>query len=712
MATTKVTTDNIDLSGNTGALEVPTGTTAQRPGSFGVDFLVVAGGGGGGGWFRGGGGGAGGLRTSYGSTSGGGSSAETQLTLVESTNYTVTVGAGGAGGVYQQNGTNGDDSQFGTVTSKGGGGGSYYGTVNANAGGSGGGSAGYTSTTGSPGAGETNQGFAGGQGQAGNPQSGGGGGGAGAVGQAGGGAATSGDGGDGINSLILPYTEAGTAGVGEQISGSEVWYAGGGGSGGYELGNDSIPGKGGGGEGGWTVGAPYADGSSGTDGTGGGGGGSGGSTGYAGTGGTGGKGVVILRYPSSATLSKTGTLTESTGSPFTEGSDKISVFTSGDGTVSFADASNSATEGEMRENTTTGKMEIYTGSTGWRALQQTGQDVGINPSSNFNTVLYTGDSSTQAITVGFKPDWVIVKSRTQGYEPTVFDTVRGALERIRTSSSTSEDTKTGSLTSFDTNGFTTGNYAGMNNSGQSFVAWCWKAGGNSNTFNKDGTGYATATAAGLTTGTITPTGSSVGTETGFSIIKYTANGVVGATIPHGLGAAPDLYIIKALDSTRNWVVGTWMIPNTTILQLDLDAAVATYDAWDSTYPDANNVTVSAANTVNASGDYIMYCFRSIPGYSQIGFYNGTDVTSGNKIYTGFKPAWLMVRNISTSKYWYIVDNKRSTTNPRNKELYFNVDDTEATMDSVSFFDYGFELVTTDSGYNDIGNKYLFMAFSE
>ena len=58
-----------------------------------------------------------------------------------------------------------------------------------------------------------------------------------------------------------------------------------------------------------------------------------------GGGGDGGKGVVILRYPNSATLSKTGTLTESTGSPFTEGSDKISVFTSGDGTISFADAS-------------------------------------------------------------------------------------------------------------------------------------------------------------------------------------------------------------------------------------------------------------------------------------------------------------------------------------------------------------------------------------
>ena len=701
MATTKVTTDNIDLSGNTGALEIPTGTTTQRPGVSNLDFLVVGAGGGVYGYDSPGGGGGGGVRTSYGSQSGGASSPESKFSFdtTGTTSYTLTVGEGVSK-------LNGEDSVFGSITSLGGGyGGAYDGSSSIRTGGdgaSGGGGTGGGSYA--AGAGTTGQGFAGGNGVVGAPAyPGGGGGGSGGLGQTAPSGSVLGNGGIGTVVNILPYGTASTINVGE-VSGTDVYYGGGGG------GNSSVTASGG--TGGLGGGADAPNSSSVVDGTiNTGGGGAGGIYPVTGVYAKGGSGVVILRYSSDFTLGKTGTLAEASGSPFTDGSEKISVFISGDGTVNFTGGS-AAVEGALRENTTTGKMEIYTGSTGWRALQQTGQDVGVTPSNNFNTVLYTGDSSTQAITVGFKPDWVIVKSRTQGYEPTVFDTVRGALERIRTSSDTSEDTKTGSLTSFDTNGFTTGNYAGMNNSGQSFVAWCWKAGGNSNTFNKDGTGYATATAAGLTTGTITPTGSSVGTETGFSIIKYTANGVVGATIPHGLGAAPDLYIIKALDSARNWIVGTWMIPNTTILQLDLADAVATYDAWDSTYPDANNITVSNANPVNASGDYIMYCFRSIPGYSQIGFYNGTDVTSGNKIYTGFKPAWLMVRNISTSKYWYIVDNKRSTTNPRNKELYFNVDVTEVTMDSVSFFDYGFELVTTDSGYNDIGDKYLFMAFSE
>ena len=156
-------------------------------------------------------------------------------------------------------------------------------------------------------------------------------------------------------------------GVGEQISGTEVWYAGGGAGGAYSSGNVTIPGKGGGGDGTPTTGYP-GNGAPGTDNTGGGGGGaSGEAPPTSGVGGDGGDGVVILRYPSSATLNKTGTLVESTGSPFTitasETNDtKVSVFISGDGTINFSDATNTVAEGTMRENTTTGKMEVYTGT--------------------------------------------------------------------------------------------------------------------------------------------------------------------------------------------------------------------------------------------------------------------------------------------------------------------------------------------------------------
>ena len=712
MATTKVTTDNIDLSGNTGALEIPTGTTGQRPGVSNLDFLVVAAGGGVFGYDSPGGGGGGGVRTSFGSQSGGASAPESQFTFdtTGATSYTVTVGAG----VQKQNG---EDSVFADITSLGGGyggGGDGSGATPYNGadGGSGGGGTGggYFAV----GSGTTGQGFAGGNGLVAlNSYPAGGGGGSGAIGQTAPNGNTLGNGGIGTIVNILPYGTAGTINVGE-VSGTDVYYGGGGG------GHSFLTASGGGGTGGLGGGADSPNGSgnnyqnvNGTDNTG--GGGSGAVYPVTGVYPRGGSGVVILRYSSDFTLNKTGTLVEASGSPFTVSDEKISVFISGSGTVNFTGGS-AAVEGMLRENITTGKMEVYTGAAGWRALQQTGQDAGITPSNNFTTNLWSYQAAPHNIVTGFQPDFVWIKDYQKCCEPHIsFDSVRGTGEYLLPNSNNAEATNSTTLTSFNTTGFTLGtdtvglvNYSGRGD----YVGWSWKAGGNSNTFNKDGTGYASASAAGLTTGTITPTGSSVGTETGFSIIKYTADGNAGATIPHGLGAAPDLYIIKALDDVRNWVVGTWMIPNTQILQLDLQDAPATYDAWNSTYPDANNITVSAANTVNSSGNYIMYCFRSIPGYSQIGYYIGTDVTSGNQIYTGFKPAWLMVRNISTSKYWYIIDNKRSTTNPRNKILYANTTSTEDTLDAVNFLDYGFELVTTDSGFNNKNEKYLFMAFSE
>ena len=159
------------------------------------------------------------------------------------------------------------------------------------------------------------------------------------------------------------------------------------------------------------------------------------------------------------------------------------------------------TEGMIRENTTTGKMEVYTGTTGWRALQQTGQDVGITPSSNFTTNLWSYQAAPNNIVTGFQPDFVWIKDYQKCCEPHIsFDSVRGAGEYIQPNSSNAEVTNNTTLTSFNTTGFTLGtdtvglvNYSGRGD----YVGWSWKAGGNSNTFNKDGTGYASASAAGL-----------------------------------------------------------------------------------------------------------------------------------------------------------------------------------------------------------------------
>ena len=296
---------------------------ALRLPPFDVDYLVVAGGGASNS-HNGGGGGAGGLRTSYGSTSGGGASAESSLSITALTNYTVTVGSGGTqDDAYAPTSANdGNDSVFSTITSIGGGAG---GTRTSDAsgaardGGSGGGGGSYSSGGYLAGSGTSGQGYNGANGVDGGNYQGGGGGGASAAG-------TVPNGGAGLSVNILNATNSATASIGE-VSGSNVYYAGGGGAG-----ANSSPGSGGiGGGANGVAGTAMNNGAAST-----GGGGGGGALNGTVSGGNGGSGVVILRYPSEFTAAIGSGITEASGSPFTEGSEKVSVFTAGTGNISFS----------------------------------------------------------------------------------------------------------------------------------------------------------------------------------------------------------------------------------------------------------------------------------------------------------------------------------------------------------------------------------------
>lgn len=299
--------------------------TALAPPTISVDYLVVAGGGGAGAGSNtsssaSGGGGAGGLRTSYGSNSGGGASAESTLSLITSTNYTVTVGAGGAGQVIGgTNGSNGSNSVFSTVTSTGGGRGGARQIYNASNGGSGGGSQ-WESSAVAPGSAVTSpvtQGYSGGYASSSGGDAGGGGGGANQIGANGNGE-SGGNGGNGLEVNI--------------IGGTGNYYAGGGG-GGARVNQGGTGGSGGSGGGGDASSISLGTGNSGTNNTGGGGGAAGkGAAGNA-TAGSGGSGVVILRYPSTNTLTIGSGLT---GTTATDGSDKITTFTAGTGNISFS----------------------------------------------------------------------------------------------------------------------------------------------------------------------------------------------------------------------------------------------------------------------------------------------------------------------------------------------------------------------------------------
>jgi len=379
MALTKVSTAVVDMSGNTGALEIAKGTTATRPAtpSLGtlrsnttdhtmevyastgwkvlkeggnaivipltVDYLVVAGGGGGGPGYQAAGGGAGGFRTSFGTgnINGGLTAVESTLTLAVATSYSVTIGAPGAGGagtaMSAGRGATGSSSFFSDgnttfeiLTIGGGGGASYnnYGqgglSNNGSPGGSGGGAAPHnTQATANGGIRVTTpvQGFNGGNAIAyADPYFGGGGGGAGGVGQVAGGA-NNGNGGLGLQS---------------SITGSNTFYAAGGAGGAYYsyLGAPNAAASGIGGSGAAASGARGGVGftapGNGTVNTGSGGGG-GGENGQVGA--NGGSGVVILRYPGSYAIAKTGSLISSTA---TVGTDYVTTFTSGAGTITFS----------------------------------------------------------------------------------------------------------------------------------------------------------------------------------------------------------------------------------------------------------------------------------------------------------------------------------------------------------------------------------------
>jgi len=322
------------------------------------------------------------------------------------------------------------------------------------------------------------------------------------------------------------------------------------------------------------------------------------------------------------------------------------------------------------------------------------------PSDYFNTKLYTGNGSTQSITgVNFESDLTWIKSRSSGAWHNLFDAVRGATKRLQVNSDGAESTETNSLTSFDSNGFTVGSSGDVNGSGNSTVAWNWKAG----------------TTSGITQGsaTITPSSYSINATSGFSIIKWTGTNA-NATIPHGLGVAPKMIIIRRLDSTSDWVVYHSSIGNTKRIVLNSSAVQsgASSGWFNNTSPTANVFSVGTDGGSNGSTDnYIAYCFAEKTGYSKIGDYTGNGNADGTFIYCGFKPAWVMIKPTTVAQNWQIHDTKRDGYNPNNDNLSSNNSNSEADNKFIDIVSNGFKLRRSDV-LNESGDPYIYIAFAE
>ena len=292
---------------------------------------------------------------------------------------------------------------------------------------------------------------------------------------------------------------------------------------------------------------------------------------------------------------------------------------------------------------------------------------------------------------------------------TVFDSVRGDGKSIYTNSNWTQESlsNTGGVPLKD--GFTVGynsSYSAVftNKNSVTYVAWCWKAGGNKNTFNKDDVGYASAAAAGLTAGTnpsVDVLGSSVGTKQGFSIIKYNNPDGGTHTFPHGLTEAPQVLISKKL-ATADWYVHTSAIDGS--VDYSYLNSTNTYSASSRTF------SATTAPMINSSGDYISYLWHSVPGFSKFGSYEGNASANGQSIYLGFQPEIILYKSTNGTGNWVIYDTARGPYNTNNKRLRVNTNEQEGAVDRVNTFSDGFRLVS--SSFPNTDNLYLYMAWAK
>jgi hypothetical protein len=359
----------------------------------------------------------------------------------------------------------------------------------------------------------------------------------------------------------------------------------------------------------------------------------------------------------------------------------------------------------------------YTAPSGFRSIcTQNLPPVTIGATSTtqagkyMNVALYTGNGGTaQNITgVGFQPDWVWIKSRNSAsFSHRLYDAVRGAGKEIYSNDTAAESNVAQSLTAFISDGFSLGTDLNNNQTSTTYAAWNWKA-----------NGAGSSNTAGSITSTV-----SASTTSGFSIVTYTGTGSAG-TIGHGLGAAPQMIIVKNRNTSSYgwfvWHTAFGAASNTDYINLNLTDAKGSGGAvsmWNTTMPTSSVFSVGTYGGVNGNTNtYVAYCFAPVAGYSAFGSYTGNGSTDGPFVYLGFRPRWVMIKASSTGGAgydWFIYDTARDTYNVCTKDLEANLslaeDGYSADIDVTS---NGFKLRNGNGGTNGSSVTYIYMAFAE
>ena len=312
-----------------------------------------------------------------------------------------------------------------------------------------------------------------------------------------------------------------------------------------------------------------------------------------------------------------------------------------------------------------------------------------NPELYFQVKAYTGDGqASHAITLDgdedMQPDLVWIKPRDETYNHRIFDAVRGATEVIYSNLTNGEGTSTGSLSAFGTDGFTLGDEPWENEDGGNFVAWCWKE---------------SATA-------------------GFDIVSWSGTGSA-KTESHSLSAVPHFMFSKNRADSTNWAVyhhKNTAAPETEIMYLNLNSATADDNAfWNDTAPTSSVFSVGTDNGANGSSDaMITYLWSEKQGYSKFSSFVGNGNADGTFVYTGFKPAFVLVKVTDDNDNWHIIDDKRNPYNPMDGHLFPNDTWADTTHSSYVFdmLSNGFKPRSDNNAFNASGKSYIYMAFAE
>ena len=372
--------------------------------------------------------------------------------------------------------------------------------------------------------------------------------------------------------------------------------------------------------------------------------------------------------------------------------------------------------------------------------------LGDQPEKNFSVTTWTGDdTNNRVIALDFVPDFTWIKGTTQGYGHILYDSLRvGKYVLVYTSlqeqsASNLSWTNSGTFTGASNFVVDRGTNASQNNNGDKYVAWNWKAGGKPSATNSAGAGNVPtagsvkidgANKTDALAGTIAANKITANTKSGFSIVQYTGAGNGAKTVAHGLNSAPEMIWVKNLDDNDNWAVYSSEIDAAHHLLINNNAAIfnPTNKRWGSTRPTNEVFTIgdtTTDNEVGSNGDeYIAYCWHSVPGFSKIGTYTGTgDADKGAYIYCGFKPAWIMVKSLSTTNRWVWYDNQHSdgggTVNVQKNPILDGAElentagaQGSGTNQTWDFYGNGFRVLRTGDVYNTAGHNYMFMAFAQ